>query len=114
MKPGGQRIKGKAFELEIAHLLEPVFPDARRLAMQARGGREGADIANTPGWWIEAGHGARMNPVVKFNQAAADVLAAKSDDWPVAVTKRNHGEILATLRFTDFLKLVEICQKELS
>ena len=112
MKPGGQRIKGKAFELEIAHRLQPLFPDARRRAMQARSGREGADIDCVPGWWIECGFGIRMDPVKKFLQAAHD--CADSDDWPVAITKRNRGPVLATMDLETFLKLIEIAAKELS
>ena len=114
MKPGGHRIKGKAFELEIAHRLEGIFPDARRRAMQARGGREGADLDKTPGFWIEAGHGKRMDPVKKWRQAQADSQALKSDDWPVAITKRDHGEILVTMRLEEWIKLVTIAAKELS
>ena len=114
MKPGGQRVKGKAFELNVAHRLRAVFPDARRRGFQARGGHEGADLDCTPGWWVECGHGKRMDPVKKYQQAVEDCIFAKSDDWPIAITKRDHGEILVTMRLEEWIKLVTIAAKELS
>ena len=105
------RRKGAEFEVAIAHALRRIFPDARRRAMQARGGSEGADIDCTPGWWIECGFGRVMSPAAKLEQAIADLTARDKTrvrymhehTIPVAITKRNRGEVMATMRLEDWI-----------
>lgn len=114
MKPGGQLRKGKAFERKVVAELRRLFPDACRRAMQARGGREGADIDFTPGFWIECGHGKRMDPVTKLAQAIADSanaprrgsLPAPHPVIPLAITMRDRGEMVATMRLTDLVDVL--------
>ena len=111
MKPGGQRAKGIAFELLVADILRSTFPTVRRRAMQARGGREGADLENTSGFWIECGHGKRMDPVKKWNQAANDCISGTPENAlgpiAVAITRRDRGPILATIHVSDLIRLLE-------
>lgn len=112
------RMKGKRGEREAAEALRDLFPDVRRTAMQARGGGEQPDLANTPGWWIEVGVG-NVNPRAKWEQAAKDTFqgceevdedARRVSVWerqvPIAITKRDRGEWLVTMSLSDWKRLV--------
>ncbi len=100
-----QRRKGKAFERTVANLFKEVFPGAKRTLTQQRDSGEAPDI-EAPGWWVEAKAHKRVNIQKAFAQAVDEVARAKSSLVPVAVTKDNGGEIMATLRVADFLRLL--------
>ena len=106
------RDKGKRGEREACDLLRPLFPDVRRKAMQSRGGSEGADLENTPGWHVEVGVG-RVNPREKYEQAVNDLSAevvranGRGDHKrPVALTRKDRGEWLVTMSAARWMDLV--------
>ncbi len=105
-----QRRKGKAFERTVANLFKPVFPTAKRTLTQQRDSGEAPDI-EAPGWWVEAKAHKRVNIQKAFAQAVNEVARAKSALTPVAVTKDNKAEIMATLRLKDFLRLVAAAEQ---
>jgi hypothetical protein len=96
------RTKGKVGEREVANRLKAIFPDAKR-GIQSRGG--GAEIADVivPHLHVEVKRQRLPNPVAALAQAVAD---AKPGLWPVAYTRRDHGEWLVTMRADDFEELL--------
>ena len=99
-----QRDKGARFEREVAALLQPAFPEARRRStgeesQEARG----RDLKGTPGWCFQCQHGIRPNIGKKLSEAVA---AAGQGEIPCAVTKANRGPILATLELDYLVRLM--------
>ncbi len=105
MKPGGGRAKGKAYEREVAIAFRAVFPETKRTLTQQRDSGEAPDI-DAPGFWVEAKHHRRVTIRKAFDQAVDEAARAKSSAVPVAVTKDNRCESLATLRLVDFVALL--------
>lgn len=100
--------KGKRGEREACDVLRPLFPDVRRKAMQARGGHEGADLENTPGYHVEVGVGA-VNPATKWEQAHRDALAEHGtlgEVTPIALTRRDRGEWLVTMSAETWMQTI--------
>jgi hypothetical protein len=97
-----QREKGKRLEREAAKLLEAIYPDARRSAMQAAGAHD-PDIVGTD-WWVEVSGGKAPSPHSKFKQAEAD--SAVDGRPPLVMTKRDGGPWLVSMWVGDFIKLV--------
>ena len=103
------RTKGKVFEREVAKAFRAVFPETKRTLTQQRDSGEAPDI-DAPGYWVEAKHHRKVPIRKAFEQAVDEVQRAKSNSVPVAVTKDNGKEILATMRLPDFLALLQRCQ----
>lgn len=102
MKAGGGNAKGKRFERELAAILKPHFPEARR-GFQFRGGKEVADVDGTPGFRFEAKCGRRTNPRAALAQAIAE---KREDEIAVAVCKDDRCEPIAVMRLEDLLTLI--------
>ena len=101
------RTKGAAAERELAALVRPVFPDARRRCSgeESQGVAQGRDLDGTPGFALQSCH-AHAPPIYrKLSEAEG---AAKADELPVAVTKRTGGRWIATMRLDDWLILVRL------
>ena len=116
------RGSGQRHERKIANLMKPLFPDAKR-GLQSRGGTaEAPDVTNTP-FFIECKHRASPNILAALNQAdlaryEVTEKGTKQVDFrpPVAITNRknckyNHGDVV-TMRFADWLELVERAEKD--
>jgi len=103
------RAKGKSFERAVAIDFRAVFPNARRTLTQQRDSGEEPDI-NIPGWWVEAKAHKRVTIRKAFEQAVDEIQRARSTAKPVAVTKDNGTEPLATLRLSDFIELLRQAQ----
>lgn len=99
------RTKGKNFERETAKQFRSLYPSAKRTLTQQRDSSEAPDI-EIPEWWVEAKHHTRVPIRKAFEQAVDEVKRAKSKLKPVAVTKDNGKEALATTRLTTFLELL--------
>lgn len=109
------RNKGKRGEREACEVMRPIWPNVRRRAMQARGGSEGADLDNTPGYHVEVGCG-NVNPRAKWEQAQQDLGAIYEAGWPnpdvmgatpIALTRKDRGEWLVTMSAEHFRELAE-------
>ena len=118
------RDKGKRGEREACDVLRSLFPNVRRRAMQSRGGSEGADLDNTPGFHVEVGVG-RVNPREKWEQADRDAFAGLPDEVdldarcissfprevPIALTRKDRGEWLVTMSAQDWCELVSAAKQ---
>lgn len=100
-----QRNKGKAFEQAIARDLREIFGAEVRRGWQAREGSDDPDII-CPMIAPECKHQIRPNIPAALEQA---LRATPPDKYAVAVTKANRSEPLATMRWADFLDLVQTC-----
>jgi hypothetical protein len=106
-----QRIKGFSWEREVANLLKPVFPSARRGLGQARDGSDVPDVDQTP-FWIECKVGQRPN-IQKAVQQALDASLAKGDGRPpVVVSKRDRCTPLVTMHLGDWIKMLAMVYGE--
>lgn len=99
------RRKGKSFEREVAIAFRRVYPGAKRTLTQQRDSGEAPDI-QIPGWWVEAKSHKRVPIRKAFDQAVDEIARAKSTDKPVAVTKDNACDPLATMDLEDFISLL--------
>jgi hypothetical protein len=92
------RRKGHDFEREIVNALKDVFPDAKRNLEYQEG--QGVDIANTGEFSIQCkvGKSFRIEPALHE--------AYKKDKIALAVTKKDRQEIIVSMYFEDFKKLL--------
>lgn len=110
------RNKGKAFEQLVARELRGLFGDQVKRGWQARQGSDAPDVEGVPGWWLEAKHHQKVNIRAAFSQVliAQGDAARKRDPRaklkPLVITKDDHAEPLATVRFEDFVELLR-CEK---
>jgi hypothetical protein len=93
------RKKGANYERWVAHRLAEVWPGAKR-GYQFRGGDEQADVTGTP-FHVEAKHRRNVSIQAAMQQAIDD----SSGQWPVVVSRDNHGDDLVTMRLDDWLTL---------
>lgn len=96
------RQKGKAGELEAAHVLNALLPRAQaRRSQQYRGTEDGADLVaeGLPNLWLESKRVQRLNldAVMKVSKEQCGGL------HPVILHRKNHGEWLVTLRLEDWI-----------
>ena len=107
------RRKGARGELELVAALLPIFPMARRGLGQTRGGQDGPDVEGCEPFWFESKRQKRPNILAALAQAIGDMGNANDPGmrWPVAVTRRDRAEPLATMRLSDFLELVHQWRK---
>ena len=99
-----QRRKGRAFEQLVARDLRHVF-EGERIARgwQAREGDDAPDII-CPLLSPECKHQATPNIPKALEQAEKN---RRQGTWPVAVTRRTGGEIIASMYWEDFLELLK-------
>jgi hypothetical protein len=105
------RRKGSTFEREVARILQPVYPNAKRGIGQTRSASEVPDVQGTP-WWVEAKHHRKVNIRKAFEQAIdARNKAVPSKNLqrilPVMVVSRDNGKTtLATIDLDVMLVLL--------
>ncbi len=92
------RRKGHNFEREIVNALKDVFPDAKRNLEYQEG--QGVDIANTGEFSIQCkvGKSFRIEPALHE--------AYKKDKIALAITKKDRQDIIVSMYFEDFKKLL--------
>lgn len=98
------RVKGHSFEREVANLLRPIFPEARRKLEYQWQTASGVDLDNTGIYKIQCKRSRSTIPIRKIKEI-------KEDGVHVLISKKDHEEIMATLYFTDFLKLIELAKQ---
>lgn len=92
------RTKGHNFEREIVNALKDVFPEAKRNLEYQEG--QGVDIANTGDFSIQCkvGKSFRIEPALQE--------AYRADKIALAITKKDRSDIIVSLYFEDFKKLL--------
>lgn len=104
------RTKGHSFEREIARLLRPLYPQARR-GLQYRDGVEACDVEGTP-FHIECKRMKKVDIKKAFAQAKKDcqgkripIVISKEDRQEILITLDADGELL-TIPFEDWLSFI--------
>ena len=99
------RDKGKRFEREIASVFRERFGHSYRGApLQASGGCIMPDVVTPLPIHIECSHGKAVSAHGKLEQAIRD---ARAGMVPIAITRRDRGETIASLRLEDLLDILE-------
>ena len=94
--------KGNRFERQLAGMLKEHGYDCRR-GQQFCGANGDADVVGLPGIHIEAKHVEKMQLYNWMEQAKRD--SKGSDKLPAVFHKKNHAEVLVTMRFDDWIQL---------
>lgn len=97
-----QRRKGHNFEREVARIMRRWFPEAKRGYQTRGGGKEQADVINTP-YHIECKVGKKPNIKAAYQQACEDTQG----EPPVAITKWDREEPLVTMSLGLFLNMLD-------
>jgi len=104
------RNKGHRFEREMAVLLRQRFPHladkVRRGVDQAQDGGESPDVEGLPDWWVECKRGRATNPRAALIQAQTRLDQLGDPRHPVAITRDDHGQPMATIWLEDWLQLI--------
>lgn len=88
------RRKGHNFERDVANLLKPYFPDAKRQLEYQEG--LGYDIANTGELSIQC----KVGKSFKIEKALKE--AAREKHIPIAITKKDREDIVVSMYWKDF------------
>ena len=102
-----QRDKGKAFELKVANLLKEYGYDTHRSAQFCGKTGQAADVVGVPGLHIECKAVERMTLYEWMEQAIRDSEAEGKGNIPIVIHKQNRKDILVSMRFEDFMKLMK-------
>lgn len=104
--PINSKRKGARFERDLAKKFrEYGYNDARRTAQYCGNTGDASDVVGLPGLHIEAKHQERMNLYDWMAQAVRDAEAGGGKQIPVVFHKKNHAEILVTMRIEDWFGL---------
>jgi len=110
--------KGDGYEREIAKWLDDALFGGEgkifRMPLSGGGSHIGgggrADIIGTPDVWVEAKRTERCQPYAAMEQAERGIKAAKSDEMPVVITRRNRiptQDSLVMMRMKDWIVLYQ-------
>lgn len=97
--------KGAAFERKLASIFRDYGYDARRTAQYCGNTGDASDVVGLPGLHIEAKHQETMRLYDWMAQAKRDAEAGGKGNLPAVFHKKNHAEILVTMRLDDFMNL---------
>jgi hypothetical protein len=103
MSGSRSRNKGHNFEREIVNLIKDVFPEAKRNLEYQEG--LGVDIANTDEFAIQC----KVGRSFSIEHALAE--AYTSEKFALAITKRDRQDIIVSMYFKDFKKLLYAYQQ---
>lgn len=96
------RSKGHSFEREVAKLLRPLFPEARRHLEYQDAEANGVDLVNTGPFRFQCKKLKKYAPITTIGEIQCDPL---SGEIPVLVTAGDGQPPMAVLPFDDFLRL---------
>lgn len=97
------RQKGKAGELELAHILEGYGYETRR-GVQYCGSNGDADVVGLPGIHIESKRVENLNISKAMQQAEND---ARDGEIPCVFHRKNREKWKVTMNLDDFMKMYE-------
>jgi hypothetical protein len=98
------RRKGHDWERDVAELLRPIWPNAKRGLGQAREASV-CDVEGTP-CWIECKVGAQVSIMAAMKQALHDGKKANDNRIPLVIAKRDREEPIVTMQLGAFLHLI--------
>lgn len=99
-----QREKGASFERKIANFFKDYGYDAHRSAQFCGKTGQAADVIGVPGLHLECKHVEAMRLYEWMEQAVNDATAA-GEGIPTVIHKKNHADILVTMRLEDWIEL---------
>jgi hypothetical protein len=97
------RTKGHSFERELAILLRPLFPNARRHLEYQDQEANGVDLVETGDFRFQSKKCKAYVSINTINEITADRLLG---EVPVLVTAADHKPAMAVLYFDDLLALM--------
>ena len=98
--------KGARFERLLASKFrEYGYSDSRRTAQYCGNTGDASDVVGLPGIHVEAKHQEKMHLYDWMDQAKRDAEAGGEGRIPVVFHKKNHADILVTMRFDDFMEI---------
>lgn len=103
--PINSKAKGARFERLIASKLREYGYNTRRSAQYCGNTGEAADIVNLPGIHCECKHQEQMRLYEWMAQAVRDAEAGGEGRLPAVFHKKNHADILVTMRLDDFMEI---------
>lgn len=101
-------VKGDRLEVEVAHLVEHIYPAARRGKDQGREGHDAPDVVGTP-WWFETKNYKGAYPARAALMQALEATTKNSGATmrPVAVIRQSFKRPdLSVMRLEDWIELV--------
>lgn len=98
------RNKGHSFERDLAILLRPIYPNARRHLEYQDQEANGVDLVETRCFRFQAKKCMSYVSINTIHEIAADRLLG---EVPVLVTAADHAPAMAVLYFDDLLPLIE-------
>ncbi len=103
--PINSKQKGKRFELELASRLRDYGLCVSRTAQVMGKTGQAADLVGLPGIHIEAKHQEKMMLYDWIDQARRDATASGTGCLPAVFHRKNHCDILVTMRLEDWMTL---------
>ena len=98
--------KGARFERLLASKFRDYgYSESRRTAQYCGNTGDASDVVGLPRIHIEAKHVEKLNIHDAMAQAKRDAEAGGEDKKPVVFHKKNHTDILVTMRFDDWMEL---------
>ena len=95
--------KGARFERSLASRLKEYGYTTRRKAQYCGNTGDASDVVGLPGIHIEAKHQERMCLYDWMSQAVRD--SKDTGNLPAVFHKKNHADILVTMRLDDFMQI---------
>lgn len=97
--------KGARFERLLASKFREHGYEARRTAQYCGNTGDASDVVGLPGLHIEAKHQEQMRLYEWMAQAVRDAEAGGENRLPAVFHKKNHADILVTMRLDDFMEI---------
>ena len=98
--------KGARFERLLASKFrEYGYTESRRTAQYCGNTGDASDVVGLPHLHIEAKHQETMRLYDWMDQAKRDAEAGGEGNLPAVFHKKNHADILVTMRFEDFMEI---------
>lgn len=95
------RTKGHSFEREVANVLKPLWPDAKRHLEVQASEAQGYDLDNTEPFRIQCKRGARYAPISKLTEP---IIPDGSSLMPMLITKGDRTRTVVSMYLDDFLQ----------
>ena len=97
------RQKGARFERQLAGMFRNYGYQARRTAQYCGNTGDASDVVGLPGIHVEAKHVEQMRLYEWMEQAERD--SKGTGQLPAVFHKKNHAEVLVTMRLDDWIQL---------